>query len=86
MLIVSVIIAGCGQGYKWRVEEGTNNIIIQLNQVDSSAIQYYAEITLVDGRRIATSLGLPDKDGKFILKNTFGEFTNIIIYNNIQLE
>lgn len=61
-------------------------IIIQLSDINLQAETYYAEITLESGRRIAVILGLPDQEGKLRVKNNFGDFTDIKLYTNLDLE
>ena len=64
----------------WSEEDGY--VIIQLDEVDPAAETYYAEITLVSGRKIAVPLGKPDKENKFRIENNFGKFIDVQIYTN----
>ena len=47
---------------------------------------YYAEITLESGSKIAVQFGKPDQEGKFQIKNTFGNLSDISVYTDLDLE
>lgn len=66
--------------------EENDYIIIQLSDINPQVETYYAEITLESGRRISVKLGLPDQEGKLRAKNKFGDFTDIKLYTNLDLE
>ena len=84
ILIMALIIlfTSCStyQYSAWIEEDGF--VIIQLDEVDQVVETYYAEITLVSGRKIAIQLGKPDKANKFRIENNFGKFTDVQIYTN----
>ena len=85
MMLFMAILISCSttKDISWTVED--DYVIIQLEEVKSEVEAYYAEITLESGRRIAVEIGLPDENGKFIVKNNFGKFRNIEIYTNLDL-
>ncbi len=63
-----------------------NEVIIQIQNVIPNIVMYYGDITLESGSRIAVKLGRPDDAGRFKIKNTFGKFTAISIYTDLDLE
>ncbi len=84
--LVLVLFISCSSSNEISWTEENGYVIIQLTEVNSQVDAYYAEITLESGRRIAVELGLPDKNGKFRVKNNFGKFTDIKVYTNLDLE
>jgi len=81
-----ILFVSCSSTKDISWTEENDYVIIQLAEVNPQAETYYAEITLESGRRIAVELGLPNKDGKFRVKNNFGRFTAIKVYTNLDLE
>ena len=82
VVLMIIFIASCSsyQYSTWSLEDGS--VIIQLDEVDQSVENYYAEITLQSGSRIAVPLGKPDAEKKFRIKNNFGKFTDFQIYTD----
>lgn len=62
-----------------------NDIIIKISKIEND-LQYYAEITLISGRRIAVQLATPEVKGQFRIQDNFGGCTGISIYTNHDLE
>ena len=84
--LMFILFVSCSSTKDISWTEENDYVIIQLAEVNPQAETYYAEITLESGRRIAVELGLPNKDGKFRVKNNFGRFTAIKVYTNLDLE
>jgi hypothetical protein len=72
-----------GANISWWYED--NDIIIKINKIEND-LQYYAEITLISGRRIAVQLATPDVKEQFRIPDNFGRFIGISIYTNLDLE
>lgn len=85
-VLVLVLFISCSSSNEISWIEDNGYVTIQLTEVDPQVESYYAEVTLESGRRIAVELGLPNKDGKFRVKNNFGRFTVIKLYTNLDLE
>ena len=62
-----------------------NDIIIRISEIDYT-LQYYAEITLVSGSKIAVQLKRSDANGQFRIPDNFGGCTGINIYTNLDIE
>ena len=82
IMLLIIFFTSCSsyQYSTWSEEDGY--VIIQLDEVDPTIETYYAEVTLVSGRKIAVPLGKPDKENKFRIKNDFGKFTDVQVYTN----
>ena len=82
VMLMIIFFTSCSsyQYSTWSEENG--DIIIQLDEVDTTVETYYAEITLQSGSRIAVPLGKPDAEKKFRVKNNFGKFTDVQIYTD----
>lgn len=81
-----LLFVSCGSTKDISWSEEDEQVIIELNEINPEVETYYAEITLESGSRIAVELGLPNKNGTFLLKNNFGGFTDIKLYTNLDLE
>lgn len=85
-VLVFLLFISCSSSNEIRWIEENDYVIVQLTEINPLVETYYAEITLESGRRIAVELGLPDEDKKFRVKNNFGKFSDIKLYNNLDLE
>jgi hypothetical protein len=85
MMLISVIMINCSatKEVSWTVEN--DYAIIQLEEVNPYVENYYAEITLESGSKIAIELGKPDENKKFRVKYNFGKFRKVEIYTNLDL-
>ena len=81
-----LILSGCSSSSNVQWEEKNDEVVITISYVNPQIEMYYAEITLESGSRIAVQLGKPDQEGKFQIKNTFGNFSDISVYTELDLE
>ena len=81
-MLLIIFFTSCSSYHNsnWSDEDGY--VIIQIDEIDPDVENYYAEITLESGRRIAVQLGKPDKQNQFRIENNFGKFTDVQIYTN----
>lgn len=86
IVFILLFFVNCSSTKDISWSEEDEQVIIQLNEINSEVETYYAEITLESGRRIAVELGLPDKNRTFRFNNNFGRFTDIKLYTNLDLE
>ncbi|GIK61832.1 MAG: hypothetical protein HND40_06635 [Ignavibacteriota bacterium] len=84
--LVFLLFISCSSSNEISWTEDNEYVIILLNEINLQVETYYAEITLESGRRIAIELGLPDEVRKFRIKNNFGNFNDIKLYTNLDLE
>ncbi len=84
IVLFALFIFGCSTGYDVQWKEINDEVVIQIDKANPDIDMYYAEITLESECRIAVKLGKPDSEGKFRIKNTFGNFTKIIIYDSLE--
>ncbi len=86
LVFFTLFIIGCSTEYDVQWKGVNDEVIIQIDKVNPNIDMYYAEITLESGSKIAIKLGKPDEEGKFQIKNTFGKFTDISVYTDLDLE
>ena len=86
LFILMLIISGSSSSSNVQWEEKNDKVVITIPYLNPRIEMYYAEVTLESGSKIAVELGKPDQEGKFEIKNTFGKFSEISVYTDLDLE
>lgn len=86
LVLFMLFIIGCSTGNDVQWKEIGDEVIIRVDDVNQHIEMYYAEITLESGSKIAVKLGKPDEVGIFKIKNTFGKFSQISVYTDLDLK